>query len=58
MKTLWEAGAQKVLHGQTTPREVLAVAPPEQWHGSCRNSTPEGFEIAKPANLLWANAGR
>jgi general secretion pathway protein E len=41
MRTLREAGAEKVLQGQTTPREILAVCPPDE------EARPAGTQIAK-----------
>ncbi len=48
MRTLREAGVEKVLEGLTSPAEILAVTPPDEGHEYCR-STPHGAETAANA---------
>jgi general secretion pathway protein E len=40
MRTLREAGAEKVTLGLTTPREVLACTPLDDGHTACKEPTP------------------
>jgi general secretion pathway protein E len=53
MRTLREAGADTVLEGRSTPREVLAVTPPDEdsGHGSCTNLTQATGKRAVSENL-------
>lgn len=52
MRSLSEAGVEKILAGETTPREVLSVAPPDAGHASCN------FEIMEARKTgLFKDAG-